>query len=272
VLPDLSRLDLLGLTNDGTWVIAELKRGVITTGVVLQALHYFLQLAAMSNAELVARVTGTATPHERAEGVTTEFDVLLAQPDEKTRDHLLIVAGVGTDGSAESAAVTLAEHGLDVPVRVVSFDLVRGTNGQRFLLREVDDEATRTRRTGSPAWSLDTILELAGECGVREGFQQILNKLSRMGYHPYLKKTGLNFNLGSRAQVFWVKPVDGKIHIGYLISNFPTLFGVDEATVEERLGPNWIDLSADEAVNQIMRWVDAVDEFRRAAVQELDTA
>jgi RecB family endonuclease NucS len=55
VLPDGSRLDLLGLTKDNTWVIAELKAGQVDASTVLQAMHYFLQIAAMSDAELAQR-------------------------------------------------------------------------------------------------------------------------------------------------------------------------------------------------------------------------
>jgi hypothetical protein len=272
VLPDLSRLDLLGLTNDGTWVIAELRRGVISTGVVLQALHYFLQIEAMSNADLAELVNGSASEDAKAADTANELSLLVPQPDENTRDYLLIVAGVGTDGSAEAAAATLAEHGFDVPVRVVSFELVHSTTGRRMLLREVDNESSRARRTYGAARPLGTLLDTAEMFGVRQGFLKIVSKLSGKGYRPYLKKTGLNFNLGSRAQVFWVKPVEGKIHIEYLSSNFPSLFGIDEGTAEARLGQKWFELPPQQAVEQIMRWVDTVEEFRRAATNQEETA
>lgn len=39
-LPDRSRLDLLGLTRNNEWVIAELKAGPVSGGAVEQAVHY----------------------------------------------------------------------------------------------------------------------------------------------------------------------------------------------------------------------------------------
>ncbi len=47
VLPDRSRLDLLGLRPTGEWVVAELKSGVVDVATLTQAMGYALNLATL---------------------------------------------------------------------------------------------------------------------------------------------------------------------------------------------------------------------------------
>lgn len=47
VLPDRSRLDLVGVSREGALVIAELKRGQLGVWALTQAMHYLLTISAM---------------------------------------------------------------------------------------------------------------------------------------------------------------------------------------------------------------------------------
>jgi hypothetical protein len=47
-----------------------------------------------------------------------------------------------------------------------------------------------------------------------------------------------------------------------LASNFPLLFGIDEAQAVAELGPNWVDLQPEEAYRQTLVWADAITRFK----------
>lgn len=259
VLSDGSRLDLLGLTRDGTWVIVELKRGSVDGAAVRQVLHYFLIVDSLPNAEFVRQVRGQGRldPSD-----VSDLDELAADPDGHDRDYLLVVAGVGGSESAEAAAAVLDRHRFDVPIRAVSFGSVTSTSGQRLLVRNVyEDLGVRSSASESDT-GVDTLFERASELGVLDEFEGIRNDLIRRGYKTYQKPTGLNFNPGSRRQCFWVKPMAGTIHIGYLGGNFHELFGIDERTASERFGENWRTVPPDEARRTIQGWADLIDELR----------
>lgn len=256
-LPDASRLDLLGLTKDGTWVVAELKAGSVDTATVLQALHYFLELADMTNADLVTRVLNRGLCDE---SLRPELDELAEEVDDTQRDFMLLVAGVGTGERAEAAAGILTRHGFNVPVRVVTFQLLRDADGRRILIREVEDDDRREGGERRAAWTLEDLLDRAERYGVRDEFEAIRSYLLDVGYRTNLKKTGLNFNPGKRLQAFWVTPRQGVIHMGYLSSNFPALYGIDEDEAVALLGDNWVDLPPGQALLRMKTWIEKIQQ------------
>lgn len=254
-LLDGSRLDLLGLTKDGTWVIVELKAGPVGVDTIRQALHYFLEIAGMTNGQLAQRIRSRGISDA---SVAIAVDELAPDAGDSDRDYLLLVAGVGSGESAEAAAAILERHGFDVPIQVVTFQLLRDSTGHRILLREVDERIATEATAPSSRWSLDEVLQLAERYGVREGFEAIRSKLLAQGFRAYQKKYGLNFNLGTRAQSLWVAPREGRIHLGYLAANFPALYGVDESQAGAEFGPNWIDLPPAEALQRIQEWAEII--------------
>lgn len=262
VLPDLSRLDLLGLTKDGTWVIAELKAGSVDAGTVRQAFHYFIEIAMMDNAELIQRVRAHPIRDEHGvvivdPSVETDLALIGEDPHEQKRDYMLLAAGVGTGESAEAAAAVLAAHNFDVPVRVVTFQLLKSGSETRILVREVDEDEDRAPASDE-GWTLDALLELAQRHGVRDEFEEIRTGLLDRGYKSLQKKYGLNFNPGAKRQAFWVSPRDQAIHVGYLDWNLEALFNLDQSWAEEHLGENWVDLPAEQARDRVLGWADAI--------------
>jgi len=254
-LPDGSRLDLLGLTRDGTWVIVELKAGPVGAGTVRQAMHYFLEIAGMTNGQLAKRIRDRGNFDA---SVAAALEELAPDAGDSDRDYRLLVAGVGSGESAEVTAEILERHGFDVPIQVVTFQLLRDSTGRRILLREVDDFASPEPLTQGSGRSLDSALRHAERCGVLEGFEAIRSYLLGQGFREYRRKNGLNFNLASRKQCLWVHPREGKIYIGYLDGNFAALFGVDNSQAAADLGPNWINLPPAEALLRIQQWSDII--------------
>ncbi len=139
-----------------------------------------------------------------------------------------------------------------------------------MLLREVEEEALKeSRPTATP---YEDILLLAERFGVRDGFEQIRNELLARGYRSFQKRSGLNFSIGSRLQTFWIKPVEGRVHIGYLSGNFPALYGVDESTALTDLGANWLDLPPAEALQRVCDWANRIEQYRATSVERAQRA
>ena len=191
-LPDGSILDLLGLTKQRTWVIAELKAGSVDASTVRQAFHYFIEIAMLDNAQLVRLVRehpirdldGTPAVDET---VDADLDVLADEPDDRQREYMLLAAGVGSGESAEAAAAVLAEHQFDVPVRVVTFQCLRGNAGQRLLVRNVDEDESRREGGAASGWAAE-LEERARRFGVFGEFEQIRSGLLQRGYRTVQKK------------------------------------------------------------------------------------
>lgn len=258
-LPDRSRLDLLGLSMDGTWVIVELKHGSVGSGTIAQALHYLLEISKMSDRDLVGQIHSQGGPIGK---VDEDLDRLVAssEGDLSQRDYRLVVAGVGDGEAAREAAQSLANLNLAVEVQVVTFELVTDAEGRRTLIREVEDELPPTAIVGGTKWTLDTLLADAETLGVRDGFEAVIDLFESRGWRKYQKKNGLNFNPRSRKQAFWVRPAaEVKLHIGYLEFNFPDLFDIDETAATELLGPNWLDVDPAEALTTVERWLDRIE-------------
>jgi hypothetical protein len=255
-LPDGSILDLLGVAADGTWVIAELKSGAVGTGAVLQAMHYYVELANMTNGQLLDRVLAQGRIDEAH--IRELHDSIGRDRESTDREYRLMVAGVGAGEAAERAAETLKEAGFKVRVAVVSFQIVSASGGRRVLLREIDDQGE-----GPSTWTLESVLARAEAFGVRNELEKIQWYLESVGYRTYLKQYGLNFNQSARRQTFFVKPVQDAIHVGYLASSFPYLFGVDEMTAEAELGDNWRTLSPTQALETMHQWVATIEDLKQ---------
>ena len=170
--------------------------------------------------------------------------------------------------SAEVAASILARYGLTVRIQVVTFQLLRDSQGRRILLREVEEESIREPRASATPY--EDILSLAERFGVRDGLEQVRNELLGRGYRSFQKRSGLNFSIGSRLQTFWIKPVEGRLHIGYLSGNFPALYGIDESTAVTDLGANWLDLPPAEALQRVRDWADKIDHYRAKSVERAE--
>jgi hypothetical protein len=204
--------------------------------------------------------------------VETELNALALDPESTDRDYILMVAGVGAGESAEQAARTLQSRGLNLAVQVVTFQLLRNEAGKRLLVREVEDGVGA--RAATATWTLEALYERADDYNVRQQFDQIRTDLTDQGFRISMKKHGLNFNLGSRLQCFWVRPMPGKIHVGYLAGNLPTIIGVEDSAaeqsaIEHALGRNWIDLDPDEARACLQTWSKYLITRRDARASEL---
>lgn len=266
VLPDRSRLDLLGLTRDGTLAVVELKTHEVNSGTVSQAMHYLLEIGSMTGSELLHRIE-SQNPRLDDQLRIELHDALDDGDGSGNREYLMIVACAGTGERAEQAASFLGRMNFSVPVRVVTFDVVRDSADRRILIREIDDEDERPTQpvTAGSRWTLDGVRDLADTLGSRELFDRVVQTLTASGLRVSPKKNGVNLGTGRRKQAAWLTPTTTGVNLGYLASNFPELFGVSETGAESALGSNWIDVTPANADVVLARWAQFLDAHLKPA-------
>jgi len=262
-LSDGTCLDLLGLMHERTWVVAELKAGPPKADAVRQALHYVMVIASMTTADLITRIE--ANPWFNP-GVAERLEHV-RNVGEDARDYRIIVAGVGDGSGAERASRWFSDHGFDVPIDVVTFNLFTNSSGGQTLVRRIEEEVATDEAAGT-TYSLERLLDLADDFGVLADFEKIRAAILQRGYRSRQCKNSINFNLSSRLQLLYIAPAQNGIHVGYLTSNFPRLFGVSEESAKDELGANWLTLEGSEALAKVTAWMDAIDVMKRRAIAE----
>ncbi len=242
VLPDRSRLDLVGLSREGALVIAELKRGHLGVWALTQALHYLLMISAMeaeailSKLDLDSDARDTLTTALSAEG---ELDVIL------------LLIGTGRTPELDRATSFLRDRGLDVTVRVVSFTPFVDERGQVLLAREVDEheqpsEELTPRQRGRRAASVERIQERARDFGVGPRIEAAIDLAHHLGLRvkPWPKSITIVPPFTRGKTLIYLSPkADGRIGFGYSLENLMALYDADAVLVANALGGNWEDLS-----------------------------
>jgi hypothetical protein len=112
VLPDRSRLDLVGVSREGALVIAELKRGHLGVWALTQAMHYLLTISAMEPDVLLRKLEVDDDTRDTLATALSETGEL---------DVILLLVGTGRTPELDRATEFLSGRGFDVTVRVVTF-------------------------------------------------------------------------------------------------------------------------------------------------------
>jgi hypothetical protein len=259
ILPDRSRLDLLGLTREGQLVVAELKRGTVDIATLSQALHYTLWLGSLDFEALDARLK-----------LDEEARSLLA--DTLTRGHLdlsILLIGTARTPELDQAAGFLAGRGFQVPVRIVTFTPFLDTASHVLLAREIEeheqapgDESPNER--SSRAAKIEWVQERARDAGVSEVFNEYMTKAKELGLgvKPWPKSITIvpPFTRG-RTLLYLAPKANGKLNWGYSPENLVELYGADRDNVEAALGANWLDLDADAARQRLAAFVHLMGEL-----------
>jgi hypothetical protein len=245
VLPDRSRLDLVGVSREGALVIAELKRGHLGVWALTQAMHYLLTISAMEPAALLRKLDLDED---------TRDTLATALSEEGGLDVVLLLVGTGRTPELERATTFLSDRGFDVTVRVVSFSPFVDPTGRVFLAREVDEheqasEELTPRQRGRRAASIERIQDRARELGVGSDIEAAIDLAQELGLRvkPWPRSITIvpPFTRG-RTLIYLSPRSEGRIHFGYHLDNFTTLYDAEPQQVTEALGTNWDDLSSEE--------------------------
>ncbi len=260
VLPDRSRLDLLGLRPTGEWVVAELKSGVVDVATLTQAMGYALTLATLSRPEL-ERVLGAPSDDNR--GLVS---AALDEWDDSNRPIQLLLVGTRRSARLEGATEYLQDHGLSLPISVITFEIFDGPGGVPIIARNVDEVLSNSDDIHKPRrrMSLDKVIALAEDAGVAETLRSFIDHAEGAGLHvrPWPLSITVNSRLNRSKTLVYVAPrTDGKVRLGYAPETIASDFDLTEDDVVDRLGArNWEHLTREEAAVFLRDWARLVDE------------
>ncbi len=241
VLPDRSRLDLVGVSREGALVIAELKRAHLGVWALTQAMHYLLTISAMEPDAILRKLKlDSDTRDTLATALSAEGEI----------DVILLLIGTGRTPELERATSFLSDRGLDVTVRVVSFTPFVDEDGRVFLAREVDEheqpsEELTPRQRGRRAASVERIQERAREFGVGPSIEAAIDLAQELGLRvkPWPKSITVVPPFTHGKTLIYLSPkADGRVGFGYSVDNLVALYDADADVVAEALGGNWEDL------------------------------
>jgi hypothetical protein len=260
VLPDRSRLDLVGVSREGALVIAELKRGHLGVWALTQAMHYLLTISAMEPDALLRKLELDDD---------TRDTLATALSEEGELDVILLLVGTGRTPELDRATTFLSGRGFDVTVRVVSFSPFVDQAGRVFLAREVDEheqasEELTPRQRGRRAASIERIQDRARDHGVGASIEAAIDLAQELGLRvkPWPKSITIvpPFTRG-RTLIYLSPRANSRIHFGYHLDNFTSLYDAEPAQVSSALGTNWEDLSPQELSPRLQRFGELMAEL-----------
>jgi hypothetical protein len=237
VLPDRSRLDLLGLTPDDEWVVTELKRGAVTRATLAQVLHYAVYVGSMVPAQFREVLNGNVRFRGLSAERQAEIGALLDEEEEDSRRVSLTLVGTSQMSTVQLATHFLARSGFTIAVRVVTFDLFRSPSGQTILVREVEEpgETAASPDTGGPA---ESVRAKARSRGVAEPLEEFLGiagalRLATKARPPALTKTPWR---RGNPTLLYLRPEEGRLHVWVSSDNLVRHLGFNDDDLRE-LGP-----------------------------------
>ena len=242
-LPGGGILDLLGLTPEGEWVVAELKAGPVNIAALNQAFGYAIEVGSMDGDELLARLD--TKKH-------TDLGQYLTP-----RNVSLLLVGTSESPDLERGIRFLEEHGLDLTIRIATFGLFQHKDGSIVLARQIDEREATSEPKVSPG--PQRVLDLAKSYGVADELNESRAMADRLGLP--LKVWPACFTINSptnkRKTLIYVGPREGGCMLGYAAETYAETFGVTAAEVTTGLGKNWKVLSKAD----VLPWLRNAEDF-----------
>lgn len=194
-------LDLLGVDEEGSLVVFELKRGSLTRDAVTQVIDYCSSLDAMTDSDLALHIAersgnlGIASIEDFEEWYAQRFN----QPIELLRPTRMALVGLGADENATRMVNYLRDKG--VSIALMAFYGYRH-NGQTLLARQVQAEpesaepvkgsrSRQERREARRAAAAEHIAEL----GMQDFWGEVIAAVEQTGPYKEVRprKDGFTF-------------------------------------------------------------------------------
>jgi hypothetical protein len=162
-ITDVGRLDLLGVDQDGTLVIIELKRDLTPREAVAQALDYASWLHS-ADEEQIAQWAEQYLKQPLKKTFCDYFDTE-DFPELSCQKHRVVLVAPRLDASAERIITYLAEQ-YSVEINAVFFQYARLSDGQEVLARAmlVADSSPQPK-ISRRRMNVDGLIEIANEHG-----------------------------------------------------------------------------------------------------------
>ncbi len=262
-LPDRTKPDLLGLTREGGLVVAELKRGQVNIGTLVQAMHYVLTLSTMSFDAVRPLLTMLDAAPDGAEQAREALAASFESGGSPEFSIMLI--GTGRAPELDRASAFLTDRGLNLPITIVSFtpfaDLANPPNV--FLTRDVEDSAPP-----SPA----------PRAGTDERFRQLASDLGCLDHIELFTKTAMGLGLGVKTWVhvltmvpptginrtlLYLRPESqGIVDFNWSEENLVQWYNANLSTWRPKMGPVWSKLSLEQLRARLVAFSELMQEAR----------
>jgi hypothetical protein len=243
----VGRLDLLGIDQDGTFVIAELKRDLSSREAVAQALDYASWLNSQSPDHIAALANAFLKHRSLEEAFEEAFQTEL--PELNCQNHRILLIAARLDASAERIIEYLSER-YGVEINAAFFTYSKLNDGKEILARTMlvaDDVRPKRGRGARTIPATKELLTTADE-------RQVLPILEvcREAGDLWREECGSSYG-GSF--IFWTKTTSGKNR---------SVFGVVPG------GNNWAP------VGQLVVWIPTknlseITDVEQAAIRQLLT-
>ncbi len=268
VLPDRSRLDLLGIVGDD-WVIAELKQGSVNRATLAQALHYLVYLGSMPAEELQGLVQRQQRFQQLPVADQDEIlELLQAEAAGGNRRLSILLAGTKQDPDLDLGIKFLESKSFNVPVRVVTYELFVTRSGETVLIREAEDLGSQTATTATR--SPNAILQRAEERGVSAVFSEYVTAARDLGLpvKPWTRAITVTAAKRGNPTLLYIKPITGALNVWSSSENLRTYLGfADEDLLS--MGPGG-DLDEGAARAFLQRFRERVSVVRARASSDTE--
>jgi hypothetical protein len=263
---DQSRLDLLGKSPDDEWVVVELKRGRLSRDALMQALHYVLHIGAMSSSELRQALETNEYFRTRAEAVRQGVHELLDAESDGTRRVSIVLAGTSRTANLDLAVQFLQDHGLDLTINVVTYDLFTTSSAQTVLVRDVDELVSPSSTEGQDKErTVNAVLAKAADSGVSAAFSEFIAVAGvlQLRVKAHTRAVTITGRAQGNPTILYLRPESDHLHIwlnGENAARFLELTAEDLAVLG---GPGGHNLSDEDATKYAQTFREVV-RHRRA--------
>lgn len=251
------RLDLLAITEEGQWVIIELKPGPLYRETLMQAIEYAAALGSFP-ADEVERTLNllNETSRERVRA-------MLEQEEEDGRNIVVMIAGTAADPGLDRMVRFLAD-GYGVPLQVVTFDVFKTVDGAQLLIREITEPEKPRREVRT--FSVDAVTQQAAAKGSAQVLDEFFEAGRALGLYvrPWATSVTLNPPHKHNITLVYARPEDqGRLHVGYSRQNLTDFYPLTDADVDETVGTfkNWSTMEPE----QVRSFLDRLRELMQRA-------
>jgi len=248
IVPEVGRLDLLGMDENGKLVIIELKRDLGPREAVAQGLDYASWLSSASEDEILGR----ANEYLQKQSDDAERD--LAQAFEDTfgksvpewvcQNHRIVLVAAGLDASAERIVNYLARKSVDI--NAIFFNYTELSDGKQILVRSVlVPESIRTVAAGGESRMTEAALmamaderkttELVKICRQMGAIWTEDRATTAKGSFRYWTGAGMLFGVNVSGQVSDPPAPTGELDVWLRTDSLAEAAGVAEEVIKQRL-------------------------------------
>jgi hypothetical protein len=183
------RLDLLALDPLGRCVVIEIKAGPLFSDVISQGIYYAAQIDQYSYETLESKVHYYLSKNNKDLKTLLNNRGLSEKDLDKDKNVLIYVVGTQSASGIHTMLDFMGKK-YHVPLTAVTFEVFQMENGQRILVREINEADLPVSKphvaTQKNTFTLEKMNMLADQMGIGQEFRLIYDAATRIGLYPRL--------------------------------------------------------------------------------------